>query len=146
MKRDVKCGFLGICWYNICYCHCEEATKLSSRRGNLLLWKNKDAVFYGACELVEKQYYIYITTNRNNTVLYVGVTNDLQRRVYEHKEKLTEGFTKKYNVNRLVYYEVFEDIENAIIREKQINGGSRAKKIKLIESINKEWKDLYPNL
>ena len=95
---------------------------------------------------MEKQYYIYITTNRNNTVLYVGVTNDLQRRVYEHKEKLTEGFTKKYNVNRLVYYEVFEDIENAIIREKQINGGSRAKKIKLIESINKEWKDLYPNL
>ncbi len=95
---------------------------------------------------MEKQYYIYITTNRNNTVLYVGVTNDLQRRVYEHKEKLTEGFTKKYNVNRLVYYEVFEDIENAIIREKQIKGGSRAKKIKLIESINKEWKDLYPNL
>jgi len=85
-------------------------------------------------------------TNHHNTVLYTGVTNDLQKRVYEHKEKRVEGFTKKYNVNKLVYYEVFEDIENAILREKQIKGGSRAKKIKLIERINKEWQDLYPNL
>jgi len=85
-------------------------------------------------------------TNRHNTVLYTGVINNLQKRIYEHKEKFVEGFTKKYNMNKLVYYEVFEDIGNAILREKQIKGGSRAKKIRLIECINKEWKDLYPNL
>jgi putative endonuclease len=84
--------------------------------------------------------------NRHNTVLYTGLTNNLQERVYEHKEKLVEGFTKKYNLNKLVYYEVFEDIENAILREKQIKSGSKAKKITLIESINKDWKDLYPTL
>ncbi len=95
---------------------------------------------------MEKQYATYIVTNRNHSVLYTGVTNDLQRRVYEHKEKLVEGFTKKYKVSKLVYYEVFVDIKNAILREKQIKGGSRAKKIRLIESINKKWNDLYPDL
>lgn len=85
-------------------------------------------------------------TNKGNTVLYAGVTGNLQRRVYEHKEKLVEGFTKRYNVNKLVYYEVFEDPINAITREKQIKGGSRAKKIGLIESMNAEWKDLYEEL
>ena len=96
-----------------------------------------------------KQYYVYIMTNKNNTVLYTGVTNNLKRRVYEHyehKEKLIEGFTKKYNINKLVYYEVFKDIYNAISREKQIKGGSRQKKIDLINSISKEWKDLYEEL
>ncbi|MBI4652953.1 GIY-YIG nuclease family protein [Candidatus Kuenenbacteria bacterium] len=85
-------------------------------------------------------------TNQNNTALYTGVTNNLTRRIYEHKEKLVKGFTKKYNIIKLVYYEIFNDIGNAILREKQIKGGSRAKKIKLIESINKEWKDLYDEL
>jgi len=95
---------------------------------------------------MEQQSYIYIMTNRNNTVLYTGVTSDLVKRIYEHKGKFVKSFTKKYHINKLVYYEVFEDIENAILREKQIKGGSRAKKIQLVESINKQWKDLYPNL
>jgi putative endonuclease len=82
-------------------------------------------------------------TNSRNTVLYVGVTNDLIRRAYEHKEKLADGFTRKYNIVKLVYYEVFEDIENAILREKQIKAGSRQRKIQLIDSINREWRDLY---
>ena len=81
-------------------------------------------------------------TNKSNRVLYTGVTNDLKRRVYEHKEKLVEGFTKRYNVGKLVYYEVWEDIENAILREKQIKGWLRRKKIALIESTNPEWMDL----
>jgi len=95
---------------------------------------------------MERQYYIYIMTNKNNAVLYTGVTNDLKRRAYEHKEKLVDGFTKKYNIVKLVYYEVFSDIENAILREKQIKGGSRTKKIELIENMNEEWKDLYDEL
>ena len=78
-----------------------------------------------------KQYYVYIMTNKHNTVLYTGVTNDLKRRVYEHKEKLIDGFTRKYNVTKLVYYEISEDIESAILEEKRIKGGSRIKKIKL---------------
>ena len=82
-------------------------------------------------------------TNKNNTVIYTGVTNDLKRRVYEHKEKLIDGFTKKYNVNKLVYFEFTSDINSAIQREKQIKAGSRQKKIDLINSINPEWKDLY---
>ncbi|MEM9926148.1 MAG: GIY-YIG nuclease family protein [Rivularia sp. (in: cyanobacteria)] len=74
---------------------------------------------------MSKQYYIYIITNQHNTVLYTGVTNDLIRRIYEHKEKIIAGFTKKYNVNKLVYYEIFTDINSAITREKQIKAGSR---------------------
>ncbi len=71
---------------------------------------------------MNRQYYIYIITNKTNRVLYTGVTNDLKRRVYEHKNKLVEGFTKKYNVRKLVYYEICDDIEGAIAREKQIKG------------------------
>jgi len=85
-------------------------------------------------------------TNLNNTVLYTGVTNNLKKRVYEHKEKLINGFTKKYNIVKLIYYEVFEDVYNAIAREKHIKKGSRGKKIELINSINKEWKDLYDEI
>ena len=95
---------------------------------------------------VSKQYYVYIMTNVRNTVLYVGVTNDLIRRIYEHKEKLVNGFTKKYNIVKLVYYGVLEDIENAILREKQIKAGSRQKKVQLVNSTNKEWRDLYDEL
>ena len=93
-----------------------------------------------------RQYYVYIMANENNTVLYTGVTRDLKRRVYEHKEKLVGGFTKKYNVTKLVYYEIVEDVESAILREKQIKGGSRRKKIELITGVNKEWRDLYEGL
>ena len=85
-------------------------------------------------------------TNKNNTVLYTGVTNDLVRRVYEHKEKLVKGFTKKYNINKLVYYEMSNDVHTAIAREKQIKGGTRKKKIELNESMNSEGKDLYSEL
>ncbi len=84
--------------------------------------------------------------NNPQTVIYTGVTNDLKRRIYEHKEKLIEGFTKRYNVNKLVYFEQFDDIKNAIEREKQIKGGSRQDKINLIKSINPKFKDLYNNL
>ena len=94
----------------------------------------------------DTQCYVYIMTNKHNTVLYTGVTNDLIRRVYEHKEKLVKGFTKKYNVNKLVYYEIADEIYYAIEREKQIKGGSRQKKIDLILSMNPEWKDLYNTL
>lgn len=85
-------------------------------------------------------------TNKNNRVLYTGISNDLKRRVYEHKEKLIDGFTKRYNAMKLVYYEVFEDPENAILREKQIKAGSRQKKLDLINAVNKEWNDLYDGL
>ena len=95
---------------------------------------------------MSKQYYVYIMTNKNNRVLYTGITNDLKKRVYEHKEKFVNGFTKKYNVSKLVYYEIFGDPENAILREKEIKAGSRQKKIDLINSMNKEWSDLYREL
>jgi putative endonuclease len=95
---------------------------------------------------MEKQYFIYILTNKNNTVLYTGVTNNLHRRLYEHREKLLPGFTKKYNVAKLVYYEMFDNIENAILREKQIKGGSREKKMALVNQMNPEWNDLYDAL
>ncbi len=86
---------------------------------------------------------IYIMTNKNNHVLYTGVTSNLFKRVAEHKDKVLAGFTSSYNVTKLVYYEEFETMEEAIAREKQIKGGSRKKKIDLIQSMNPEWKDLY---
>ena len=94
----------------------------------------------------KKQYYIYIMTNKRNTVLYTGVTSDLKKRIWEHKEKIIKGFTKRYNIDKLVYFEIFNDPENAILREKQIKAGSRNKKIELIKRINPEWKDLYDKL
>jgi len=85
-------------------------------------------------------------TNHKNTILYTGVTNDLQRRVYEHKNKLVKGFTKRYNLTRLVYFESCDDIEGAIVKEKQIKGGSKQDKINLIDSVNRDWHDLYDEL
>ncbi len=96
--------------------------------------------------MLTKQYYVYFLTNWNNKVLYVGVTNDLKRRIYEHKHSLNKGFTSKYNVNKLVYYEVCEDIEAAILREKQIKAGSRKKKNDLVERVNPNWEDLWEQL
>ena len=88
-----------------------------------------------------KQFYVYIMTNKSKT-LYVGVTNNLQRRVYEHKNKMIKSFTSKYNISKVVYFKVFNDIESAKKREKQIKGWLRKKKIELIESMNPDWKDL----
>ena len=84
-------------------------------------------------------------TNKHNYVLYTGVTNNLERRVYQHKGKNVKGFTEKYNVDKLVYYEEFQDIYEAIGREKQIKAGTRQKKVDLVNSMNKEWKDLFEN-
>ena len=92
--------------------------------------------------LVEKQYYVYLLTNWNNKVMYVGVTNDLARRVYEHKNKLVDGFTKKYNVNKLVYFEGTTDVNAALTREKQVKKWRREKKDALVVTTNPEWKDL----
>jgi putative endonuclease len=91
---------------------------------------------------MNKTYCVYILTNQRNTVLYTGVTADLKSRVYQHREKLLPGFTSRYNVSKLVYYEA----GFAIGREKQIKAGSRQKKIDLINSVNPEWRDLYDNL
>jgi len=93
-----------------------------------------------------KQYYVYIITNKLNKVLYTGVTNDLKRRIQEHKNKIIQGFTKRYNVDKLVYYEDTENIESAILREKQIKGGSRKDKIQLVNSMNPEWRELFEEL
>ncbi|RJO58984.1 GIY-YIG nuclease family protein [Candidatus Parcubacteria bacterium] len=89
-----------------------------------------------------KRFYVYIMTNKYNTTLYTGVTGGLESRVFQHKHKQVEGFTKKYNINKLVYYEEFQYIQDAIAREKQIKAGSRKKKIELIESLNPKWQDL----
>ena len=90
-------------------------------------------------------YYVYILTNASHTVLYIGVTNDLVRRCYEHKQKKIKGFTQKYNVDKLVYFEKFDFIDLAIAREKQLKGYSRMKKNILIDNFNKEWIELYHN-
>jgi len=92
---------------------------------------------------MSKQSYVYILFNRKDGTLYTGVTSDIVKRVYEHKKKLADGFTKKYNIDKLGYYEVFDNISTAIEREKQIKGGSRKKKLDLINSMNPEWEDLY---
>lgn len=91
---------------------------------------------------MEKYYYVYIMTNQHNTVLYTGVTNSLVKRVYQHKNKTYKGFTQRYNVGKLVYFEVFQDVYAAIHREKQIKAGSRQKKIDLVCSMNPNWNDL----
>ena len=89
-----------------------------------------------------KQYYVYIATNHRKTVLYTGMTNNLERRVYEHKNKLIEGFSSKYNVDTLIWCEAFATPRDAITVEKRIKGWTRAKKIELIQKINPDWEDL----
>ena len=95
---------------------------------------------------MQTESYVYLLANKHNNVLYTGVTNDLIRRVYEHKNKLVAGFTQKYNVDRLVYFEVCSGIVVAIEREKQIKGKKKKKKQDLINSLNPEWDDLYRSL
>ena len=89
-----------------------------------------------------RQYYVYIMTNRRHSPLYVGVTNDLVRRVYEHRNKLHKGYASKYNITMLMYYEVTDDVESAITREKQLKGWLKRRKVALIESVNPNWQDL----
>ena len=89
---------------------------------------------------------IYVLASRPDGVLYIGVTSDLPKRVWEHKEHLVRGFTRRYNVTRLVYFEVFADMYSAISREKQLKAGSRAKKVALIEKLNPDWEDLYDQI
>ena len=95
---------------------------------------------------MEKKGFVYILFSEKNGTLYTGVTSNLVKRVYEHKQKLVDGFTKKYNVDKLGYFEIYESIEQAIEREKQIKAGSRKKKIDLIEKQNPIWKDLYSSI
>lgn len=118
-------------------CHCEERTDAASA----LATKQSPGH-----PLMNRQYYVYLMTNARNSVIYTGVTNDLNRRVYEHKSGLAGGFTVRYNVTKLVYYEVFQNIEDAILREKQIKAGSRERKVRLVDSTNERWRDLYGEL
>lgn len=96
--------------------------------------------------MTQKYYCVYIITNERNTVLYTGVTGQITARIYYHKNKSVSSFSSKYNLNKLVYYETFEDVDRAIAREKQIKGGNRKKKIDLIQKNNSAWKDLYGSL
>jgi putative endonuclease len=89
-----------------------------------------------------KQHYVYILTNKGNNVLYIGVTNNLERRVFEHKNKLVKGFTQRYNLSKLVYYELTEDVLFALEREKQLKNWHREWKINLIKKVNPSWRDL----
>ena len=94
----------------------------------------------------KNNYFVYIATNKVNTVLYTGVTNNLKRRIFEHKNKMVSSFSEKYNINKLVYFEIYDDINLAIIREKQIKAGSRKKKEKLIKTKNAVFRDLYSEI
>jgi putative endonuclease len=96
--------------------------------------------------ITDRQYYVYILTTQDNTVLYTGVTNDLIRRVYEHKNNLVSGFTKRYCVHKLVYFEMVEDVMSAIEREKQVKSWVRNKKISLVNASNPDWHDLYDEI
>ncbi len=95
---------------------------------------------------MDKQYYVYILTNNAGSVLYTGVTNDLKRRLFQHQNKLAEGFTKKYHTDKLVYYAACGSIEGAILEEKRIKAGSRQKKLDLINGFNKDWRDLQDEI
>ena len=92
------------------------------------------------------QYYIYILSNWNDKVIYIGVTNNLKRRVYEHKNEIIDGFTKKYHVHKLVYYETTTDVKAVLEREKQLKGWKREKKDSLVTDMNPNWKDLYDEI
>ena len=123
-------------WSVTAFCHFEQSEK--SRK---TFAKNKYICQY--LTMNYRYYYVYILSNKTNSVLYVGVTNNLIKRVYEHKEKFVDGFTKRYSINKLVYYEMVNDVYSAITREKQIKGYSREKKESLIYSFNPNWDDLY---
>lgn len=96
--------------------------------------------------MFNRQYYVYIATNKANSVLYTGVTNNLIRRSYEHRNSVVSSFTSKYKITKLIYYEIFQDVNEAIKREKQIKAGSRKKKLELIKKMNSQFKDLYEEI
>ena len=141
ITTEVKAEVLAAAWS--CLCHCEEPALATCVPGQVPVTRQS---LFKRMEAMERCYYVYILTNKVCTVLYTGVTNNLKRRVYEHKAKLADGFTKRYNVNMLVYYEAGSDIKGAILREKQIKAGSRQNKIDLINAMNKDWRDLYNDL
>ena len=120
----------------LCRCHAErsEASRVKITAGEHLI------KFYHTD--LKKSYYVYILASRKNGTLYIGMTNDLARRVYEHKHKLIKGFTKKYDISKLVHFEETDDITAAIAREKELKGWLRIKKLKLIEEHNPKWEDL----
>ena len=95
---------------------------------------------------MDRVFAVYILTNKHDRVLYTGVTNDLKRRIYEHREGLVAGFSRRYNLHKLVYFEIASDAYSAISREKQIKAGSRARKLALINAVNPDWRDLYDEL
>lgn len=95
---------------------------------------------------MSKQYFVYILASQKNGTLYIGVTSDLRKRIWEHKNEVIPGFTKKYSVSKLVYYEIFEEIEDAILREKRLKKWNRSWKLKLIEEKNPHWSDLWEDL
>jgi len=115
------------------HCHSEGAERPKNPRNGHYFGKKMD----------EKKYFVYIITNKRNGTLYIGVTNNLIRRIYEHKNKIIDGFSKKYGLDKLVYFEEFPSIEEAIKREKYLKGKKRQFKIDLIEKSNKKWEDLY---
>ena len=118
-------------------CHCELFTCEAAS----VTWPQVCTV-----QTMDKTYYIYIMSNKWNRVLYIGVTGNLLTRVYQHREKNIQGFTSRYNVTKLVYFESFGDPTTAIEREKQLKAGNRGKKVALIEKCNPEWKDLFPEI
>ncbi len=93
-----------------------------------------------------RSYFVYILSNKTNTVLYIGVTSNIIKRIYEHKHNLVDGFTKQYRVHKLIYYEQYQNIHDALNREKQLKSGSRKRKESLITFLNAEWKDLYDSI
>ena len=117
---------------------------MSLRGGQRLDRRSNPA--YNTVMREDKQYYVYILFSKKNGTLYVGVTSDLVKRVWQHKNKLVKGFTQKYNVDKLGYYEISNDINSAIAREKQLKGGNRQAKLDLIEINNPDWNDLYYEL
>lgn len=121
-----------------------QINKITYTLSSLRDAEGSEAIF-DQCQM-KKQYYVYILTNFTNSVLYIGVTSNLVRRIYQHKAKLDDGFTSKYKISKLVYYEIFEDVENALLREKRLKGSSRKRKIGLINSINEQWRDLYKDI
>lgn len=137
--RNIHASFVGTRGDENYVCHYEHDKKAKSYViPTLNLFQGK--VQHDMKE--EKRYYVYILTNKSNKVLYIGMTNDIARRMFEHKTKLVEGFTKKYNLTKLVYCEATNDVESAIRREKQLKNWHRDWKINLINQFNPEWKDL----
>ena len=129
----MKSGLLAMTFF----CHGNTRWIPASLLGGGLLWRKPESIF------ALKSYYIYILASRRNGTLYIGITNDIVRRVYEHKNDVIDGFTRTYGVHILVYFEQFDNAESAIQREKNLKFWHRAWKIRLIESMNPKWKDLY---